>query len=122
GGRGWVLVDAGDGPPVERGAGASALDAAQAAALERGLAAEAAALEAVAASGAARVDVRLALRSTSLPRSVRERAAAALAPSATLADVVVALADVAGSCDREEGETYARAAGRLVLASRDVAS
>jgi hypothetical protein len=40
---------------------------------------------------------------TSLPRSVRDRAAAPLASTASFADVVVALGDIAGGCDREEG-------------------
>lgn len=114
GGRGWILLDPGDGAPVARAAGREPLEAAQRASLTAGLELEAAALEAVAAV-AGRVEVPLALRATSLPRSVRDRAAAPLASVAALADVVVSLADVAGACDREEGETYARAAGRLVL-------
>ncbi|MBL9087248.1 MAG: hypothetical protein JNM10_08905 [Planctomycetia bacterium] len=114
GGRGWLLFDPGDGPPVARSAGRDALEAAQRASLAAGLALDAEARAAIAGTGAARVDVPLALRATSLPRSVRDRAAAPLAATAALADVVVALGDVAGSCDREEGETYARAAGRLV--------
>ena len=37
--------------------------------------------------------------------------------------MIVSLAEVASACDREEGETYARAAGRLVaLASRVVSA
>ncbi|MCC7138774.1 MAG: hypothetical protein IT460_10165 [Planctomycetes bacterium] len=114
GGRGWVLFDPGDGAPVERTAGREALQAAQDASLSRGLALEVEAFAAAAAFGARRVVVADALRATSLPRSVRERAGAALAAVAPLCDVVVALADVAGAADREEGETYARAAGRLL--------
>jgi len=121
GGRGWILVDPGDGDPVARSAGREALEAAQEAALARGLEAESGALAAIAVTGGRRVEVALALRATSLPRSVRDRAAAALASTAAFADVVVALADVAGACDREEGETYARAAGRLVARSLEIA-
>jgi hypothetical protein len=121
GGRGWILLDPGDAAPVERSAGREALLAAQEAALARGLALEGAALASIAVAGARRVEVALALKATSLPRSIRDRAAAPLPSTATLADVVVALADVAGSCDREEGETYARAAGRLVARADAIA-
>ncbi len=122
GGRGWILVDPGDGPAVERSAGRDALLAAQEVALARGLAAEVDALAQIGPAGARRVDVAAALKATSLPRSVRDRAAASLPPLATLADVIVSLADVAAGCDREEGETYARAAGRLVARASAVAA
>jgi hypothetical protein len=121
GGRGWIVIEPGDGPPVERSAGREALLAAQEAQLARGLGVEAAGLAAIAAAGGRRVEVALALKATSLPRSIRDRAAAPLASTATLADVIVALADVAGACDREEGETYARAAGRLVARAEAIA-
>lgn len=121
GGRGWILVDPGDGPPVARSAGREAFEAAQRASLELGLALDAEARASIAPVGAARVDVPLALRATSLPRSVRERAASPLPATSSLADVIVALGDVAGGCDREEGETYARAAGRLVLRAAKLA-
>lgn len=115
GGRGWLLLDPGEAPALARSAGREALEAAQVEAISRGLALDETARREVAQFGNRRVDVRLALRATSLPRSVRERAAASLAAVGSVADVVVALADVAGAADREEGETYARAAGRLLL-------
>ena len=59
-------------------------------------------------------DVPAALRATSLPRSVRERAGAGLAARATLGAMAASLAAVASASEREEGETYARAAGRLL--------
>lgn len=121
GGRGWILFEPGDAAPVARSAGRDALESAQRASLASGLALDAEARAAIAPTGPSRVDVALALRSTSLPRSVRDRAAQPLASTSSLADVIVALADVAGGCDREEGETYARAAGRLVLRAATIA-
>jgi hypothetical protein len=91
------------------------LHAAQDRAIALGDAVETDALTSIAAHGAATVDVEKVLRMTSVPRTVRDRAAARLGTPARLADVVVSLAEVAAACDREEGETYARAAGRLVL-------
>lgn len=123
GGRGWIVIDPGDGPAVARAGGRDAMLEAQDASLERGLSAEASALATIAVWGTQGVDVAAALKWTSLPRSIRDRAAAPLAATATIADVIVSLAEVASACDREEGETYARAAGRLVaLASRVVAA
>ena len=122
GGRGWILVDGGDGSPVARAAGREALHAAQEASILHGLALAQEGLATIAAAGPAPVEVALALRATSLPRSVRDRAGARLAASATLADVVVALADVAAGADREEGESYARAAGRLVRNATRIAA
>ena len=115
GGRGWLLFDPGMVPSVARSMGRDALAKAQEVSLERGLFLEREALAHAVALGPRAVDVALTLRSTSLARSVRERAATRLPAAATLADVVVSLAEVAGACDREEGETYARAAGRLLL-------
>ncbi len=120
GGRGWIVIDPGDGVPVARAAGRDAMLEAQDASLELGLSAEAAALAAIAVWGGQGVDVAAALKMTSLPRSIRDRAAAPLAGTATIADVIVSLAEVAASCDREEGETYARAAGRLVARASSV--
>lgn len=120
GGRGWIVVDPGDGPPVPRVAGRDVLLEAQDASLEAGLRAEAAALASIAVWGPQCVDVAAALKATSLPRSVRDRAAAPLAAAATLADVIVSLAEVASACDREEGESYARAAGRLVARASSI--
>jgi hypothetical protein len=115
GGRGWLLFDPGTVPAVARHMGREALAHAQEVALERGLYLEREAYAHAVALGPRPVEVALALRATSLPRTIRERAAENLGATATFADVVVSLADVAGAADREEGETYARAAGRLLL-------
>lgn len=114
GGRGWVLVEPGEAEVVPRSAGRDAFVAAQERALAAGWSLASAAAASASTFGARVVETAAILVLTSLPRSVRDRAAAPLARLASLADVVVSLADVAAACDREEGETYARAAGRLL--------
>lgn len=114
GGRGWLLVEPGEAEVVPRSAGREAFVEAQARSLASGWALAGATAAAAATFGAKIVDTAAILALTSLPRSIRDRAATPLASVASLADVVVSLADVAAACDREEGETYARAAGRLL--------
>lgn len=119
GGRGWLLVESGEAETVPRSATKDAFNEAQHASLAKGWALAGAAAAAAATFGGSAVDTIALLKRTSLPRSIRERAAAVLASVASLADVVVALADVASAADREEGETYARAAGRALQRAED---
>lgn len=114
GGRGWLLVEPGEAEVVPRAAERDAFAEAQARALSTGWRLAGAAAASAATFGAKAVDTVAMLALTSLPRTIRERALASLASVASLADVVVALAEVASASDREEGETYARAAGRLL--------
>lgn len=114
GGRGSILVEPGEAEIVPRTADREAFIAAQQKALVTGWALAGRAAAAAATFGARVVDPAAILVLTSLPRTIRERAAAPLSRLASLADVVVSLADVAAASDREEGETYARAAGRLL--------
>ncbi len=111
---GWVLSDPGDGPPIPRGTGRDALVAAQEWGLLRGLAQRDLWLRAFERVRARSVDPEEALKATALPLSVRERARPGSAARVRLGDVVLSLASVAATVDREEGECYARAAGRLV--------
>jgi hypothetical protein len=112
---GRVLFDPGDAAPLARSAGREAFEAAQREAIDRGTALAAGAAYAAAGRGGVVVDASAAAKATSLPASVRAEVAAATPPRAPLGEVVAALAGVAAARDREEGETYARAAGRLLL-------
>jgi len=114
GGRGWILIEPGEALAVPRASQKDDFVRAQSSALETGWSLAGAAAAAAATFGSKPVDAVALLARTSLPRSVRERASARLASVASLADVVVTLADVASSSSREEGETYARAAGRVL--------
>ena len=111
---GWILFDPGDPLPVERAAGREGLALAQERSLERAAGLLEQVLVSARLSGPREADVAAALKATSLPRSVRERAALGLPARATLGAVAASLAGVSAACDREEGETYARAAGRLL--------
>lgn len=112
---GWVLSDPGDGPAIPRGAGRDALLSAQEWALVRGVAQRDLWLKAFDRVRARAVDPEEALRSTALPLTVRERARPSGAARVRIGALVASLASVAAKAEREEGECYARAAGRLVL-------
>lgn len=112
---GRVLFDPVSAPPLPRSEGRKAFEAAQERAITRGLTLAEEAVRAAEDRGGAPVDVDAALKATSLPASVRAEAAATTPVKATLGAIVAALAAVAAGRDREEGETYARAAGRLLL-------
>jgi len=122
GGRGWILIEPGEAEIVPRAAGREAFVEAQQRALAAGWALAGATAAAAATFGGRVVETATALASTSLPRSVRERAVGRIASISSLADVVVALAETASGSDREEGETYARAAGRLLQRAEAVVS
>jgi hypothetical protein len=112
---GRVLFDPVSAPPLPRSEARSAFEAAQEKAIARGLSLAEEAGRAAENRGGVPVDVEAALRTTSLPASVRAETAATTPGTTPLGAIVAALAAVAAARDREEGETYARAAGRLLL-------
>jgi len=111
---GWVLFDPGEVPALARARGRDALLAAQADAIRAGLSLATEARAAIEERASVPVDVAAALKTTSLPLTVRTEAARGLDTVAALGEAAAGLARVAAEREREEGEAYARGAGRML--------